>query len=49
MPTPTYKRNLLKHSGDVLMGGQQYGIDSEFVAELSREVKAPTTWGCSPR
>ena len=45
MTTPTYKRNLLKHSGDVLMGGQQYGIDSEFVAELSREVKAAKETG----
>jgi uridylate kinase len=35
-----YKRILLKLSGEVLMGNQQYGIDSEFVAELAKEVKA---------
>ena len=34
------KRVLLKLSGAVLMGGQDYGIDPEFVAELAKEVKA---------
>ena len=34
------KRVLLKLSGEVLMGGQDYGIDPEFVAELAKEVKA---------
>ena len=37
---PPLKRILLKLSGEVLMGRQQYGIDPEFVAELACEVKA---------
>jgi len=37
---PTYKRILLKLSGEVLMGNQQFGIDPEFVAEMAREIKA---------
>ena len=40
MSQPRYKRVLLKLSGEVLMGQQQFGIDPEFVAELAAEVKA---------
>lgn len=40
MSLPTFKRILLKLSGEVLMGNQQFGIDPEFVAELAKEVKA---------
>ncbi len=40
MSQPKYKRVLLKLSGEVLMGSQQFGIDPEFVAELAKEVKA---------
>ena len=40
MSLPKFKRILLKLSGEVLMGDQQYGIDPEFVAELAKEVKA---------
>jgi uridylate kinase len=40
MSFPNYKRILLKLSGEVLMGEQQYGIDPEFVARLAEEVKA---------
>ena len=40
MSSPRFKRILLKLSGEVLMGNQQFGIDPEFVAELAREVKA---------
>jgi uridylate kinase len=40
MTQPKFKRILLKLSGEVLMGSQQFGIDSEFVAELAKEVKA---------
>lgn len=40
MHSPKFKRILLKLSGEVLMGNQQYGIDPEFVAELAKEVKA---------
>ncbi len=45
MSKPTYKRILLKLSGEVLMGQQQFGIDPEFVAELAREVKAAKETG----
>ena len=45
MSKPAYKRILLKLSGEVLMGNQQFGIDSEFVAELAREVKAAKETG----
>ena len=40
MNMPAVKRVLLKLSGEVLMGDQQFGIDPAFVAELAREVKA---------
>jgi uridylate kinase len=40
MSLPEMKRVLLKLSGEVLMGAQDYGIDPQFVAELAREVKA---------
>ena len=45
MSKPAYKRILLKLSGEVLMGQQQYGIDPEFVAELAKEVKAAQETG----
>ncbi len=45
MPTSKYKRILLKLSGEVLMGDQDYGIDPEFVAELAKEVKAAKDTG----
>ncbi len=40
MPMPKIKRVLLKLSGEVLMGNQEYGIDPEYVARLAEEVKA---------
>lgn len=43
-PSP-YKRVLLKLSGEVLMGSQQFGIDPEFVAEMAQEVKAAKATG----
>jgi len=39
MSKPNYKRILLKLSGEVLMGNQQFGIDPEFVVELAKEVR----------
>ncbi len=45
MPLPKFKRVLLKLSGEVLMGNQQYGIDPQFVVELAREVKAAKETG----
>ena len=40
MLLPPMKRVLLKLSGEVLMGDQQFGIDPGFVLELASEVKA---------
>jgi uridylate kinase len=40
MPMPPVKRVLLKLSGEVLMGEQQFGIDPGTVAALAEEVKA---------
>lgn len=45
MSSPPYKRVLLKLSGEVLMGSQQFGIDPAFVAELAKEVKAAKETG----
>jgi len=45
MTAPRYKRVLLKLSGEVLMGNQQFGIDPDFVAELAAEVKAAKETG----
>ena len=42
---PAYRRVLLKVSGEVLMGDQQFGIDPAFVAELAQEVKAAKDTG----
>jgi len=39
MTMPRVKRVLLKLSGEVLMGDQQFGIDPAFVAELAQEIK----------
>ncbi len=45
MLSPKYKRILLKLSGEVLMGDQQFGIDPAFVSELAQEVKAAKDTG----
>lgn len=45
MSLPKFKRVLLKLSGEVLMGGQPYGIDPAFVLELAREVRAARETG----
>jgi uridylate kinase len=45
MPMPPVKRVLLKLSGEVLMGDQQFGIDPGFVEELAKEVKAAKETG----
>lgn len=39
MPSPQYKRILLKLSGEALMGQQGYGIDSDMVAGIALEIK----------
>ncbi|WP_370188933.1 UMP kinase [Qipengyuania sp.] len=45
MPLSSMKRVLLKLSGEVLMGDQQFGIDPAFVMELAKEVKAAKDTG----
>ncbi len=39
MPIPKYKRILLKLSGEALMGGQSYGIDSKVIDSISTEIE----------
>ena len=45
MTMPAVKRVLLKLSGEVLMGDQQFGIDPATVASLAQEVKAAKDGG----
>ncbi len=45
MSRPSYKRILLKLSGEVLMGDGQFGIDPETVARMAAEVKAARDTG----
>ena len=45
MTMPNVKRVLLKLSGEVLMGEQQFGIDPATVAALAQEVKAAKDGG----
>ncbi len=45
MPTPRFKRILLKLSGEVLMGEQGFGIDQDTVARVAGEVKAAQETG----
>ncbi|WP_395685304.1 UMP kinase [Aestuariivirga sp.] len=45
MAAKTYKRILLKLSGEVLMGDQSYGIDLETVGRLADEVLACAATG----
>jgi len=45
MALPKLKRVLLKLSGEVLMGNQQFGIDPAFVSELAKEVKSAKDGG----
>lgn len=45
MSVPQFKRILLKLSGEVLMGDQHFGIDTEFVDRLAAEVKAAKDTG----
>ena len=42
---PTYKRVLLKISGEALMGGRDYGLDPETVARVAQEVKSAVDIG----
>ncbi len=39
MPTPAYKRILLKLSGEALMGNQGFGVDPLMATKIAEEVK----------
>lgn len=45
MARPSFKRILLKLSGEVLMGEAQFGIDPDTVARVAAEVKAAKDTG----
>jgi uridylate kinase len=45
MTKPSFKRILLKLSGEVLMGDAQFGIDTDTVARVASEVKAAKDTG----
>ena len=45
MSLPSIKRVLLKLSGEVLMGNQDFGIDQDFVADLAQELRAAKDTG----
>ena len=45
MALPPLKRVLLKLSGEMLMGNQQFGIDPAFVSELAQEIKSAKDTG----
>ncbi len=38
MPTPKYKRVLLKISGEALIGKKEHGIDDKFINSLAQEI-----------
>jgi len=38
--TPSYKRILLKLSGEALMGGDAYGINRQTISAIVAEIKA---------
>ena len=40
MAKPVFKRILLKLSGEALLGGQSYGIDTAMAESVAREIKA---------
>jgi uridylate kinase len=42
---PSYRRVLLKLSGEALMGDQGYGLDSAMVGQVADEVKSVTALG----
>ncbi|MEW6719443.1 MAG: UMP kinase [Thermodesulfobacteriota bacterium] len=45
MPKPSYRRILLKLSGEALMGRQAYGIDEKILAGLAEEIREVTELG----
>ena len=45
MPKARYKRVLLKLSGEALMGNAEYGIDSQMLKTIARQIKAMVDMG----
>ena len=45
MTVPPYKRILLKLSGEALMGGSEYGLDTKTIARIAAELKAVVAQG----
>ena len=45
-PQPRYKRLLIKLSGEALMGKAGYGIDTNVVARLARDLRQASQAGC---
>ncbi|HEX9191404.1 MAG TPA: UMP kinase, partial [Candidatus Deferrimicrobiaceae bacterium] len=45
MAKPSYRRILLKLSGEALMGRQEYGIDEKVLAGLSAEIREVAALG----
>jgi uridylate kinase len=45
MAVPTYKRILLKLSGEALMGDQEFGIDSKVLSRYAEEIKTVQSLG----
>ena len=43
--TPIYKRVLLKLSGEALMGGREYGLDTDTVAAIAQDVRDVAAMG----
>jgi len=48
MPTPAYKRVLLKLSGEALMGDGEFGIEPRVIQRMAREIKALIEVGVQP-
>lgn len=46
MAVPTYKRVLLKISGEALMGSGQYGLDMDTVSRIAEDVRQVNKLGC---
>lgn len=46
MVVPTYKRVLLKISGEALMGSGQYGLDMDTVSSIAEDVQQVNRLGC---
>lgn len=45
-PEPRYKRLLIKLSGEALMGSSGYGIDTDVVTRLARDINEASQAGC---